>query len=308
MVGLVVFAEREVFDPPLRVPSREALLKIVREASRGLIALLACLCDQLHDDRGDDVGHILYPFGRWYSPPSDVAMQPLHGVGRGKRQGAREHPVKRDAECVQVAAGIDRPIHAAGLLWRHIGEGAGDCLEWFECLPLARKARCDAEPRESDLLAYGVHQDICRFKVLVNEAAPEGLRGGAGHGDSQAQKAPQPHWRAEQPVEWLAGGIFKYQHGLTALADQRQGSHGPSPVQFILQRVLMSESVEAGGCRMLCSERHDQNVIELLVSVRVPFTAEDAFAVLPQYFKTINPGEDWRGGVHLSDSGSWSAS
>ena len=38
---------------------------------------------------------------------------------------------------------------------------------------------------------------------------------------------------------------------------------------------------------MLTSERHDQNIIELVVSVRVPFTTEDAFTVLPQYFKTI---------------------
>ena len=33
-----------------------------------------------------------------------------------------------------------------------------------------------------------------------------------------AQKAAQLHWHAEQPVGWLAGGIFEHQHAATAFA------------------------------------------------------------------------------------------
>ena len=74
---------------------------------------------------------------------------------------------------------------------------------------------------------------------------------------------------AEQPVERLARGVFEHQHGSTVLADQRQRPHGPSPVQLILQRILVSESIEAGRCRLLRGGRHDQNVVELAVGVAV---------------------------------------
>ena len=143
----------------LRFPRGKAVPEVTREARRGLIALLGRLGEKLHDDRRDGVGHVLHPFGRRYGLPGDVAMHPLHGIGCGKRQSAGEHLVKRDAECVQVAAGIDRTIHASGLFGRHVGQGAGDGLGRLERLPLACKARCNAESSEFGF-ALGVHQDI----------------------------------------------------------------------------------------------------------------------------------------------------
>ena len=183
-VRIVVLAEAEVFDPALLFPCGKAALKIALEAGRGLIAFLRRLGEQLHDDRRDDARHIFDPFGRRYRPSRNVAMYPFHRIGRCKRQRAGEHPVKCDAERVQVAAGIDRAIHPSGLFGRHIGEGAGDGFGRIGRLPFARKARCDPESRESDF-ARGVHQDICRFEVLVDQTASVELRERRSDGDGQ---------------------------------------------------------------------------------------------------------------------------
>ena len=58
-----------------------------------------------------------------------------------------EHLVERDAERVEIAAGIDRAVHAPGLFGRHVGERAGDDLGRLGRLALARQARGDAEAR-----------------------------------------------------------------------------------------------------------------------------------------------------------------
>ena len=51
------------------------------------------------------------------------------GSAAETRQHTRKHLVQvRDAQRVKIAAGINRAIHAAGLLGRHVGEGAGNDL------------------------------------------------------------------------------------------------------------------------------------------------------------------------------------
>ena len=83
--------------------------------------------------------------------PGDVAVHPLHRIRGGERQRAGEHLVERDAERVEIAARVDRAIHPAGLLGRHVGQRAGDRLWRLGRLPLARQARSDPEPQEPGL-------------------------------------------------------------------------------------------------------------------------------------------------------------
>ena len=83
---------------------------------------------------------MLHPFAGRHRLPGDVAVHPLHRVGCGEWQRAREHLVERDAERVEVAAGVDRAVHASGLFGRHVGERAGDGLGRLGRLPLARQA------------------------------------------------------------------------------------------------------------------------------------------------------------------------
>ena len=73
-------------------------------------------------------GRSFTPLGGRDRPPRDVAVHPLHRIGRGERQWAREHLVEGDAERVEIAAGVDRPVHPSGLFGRHVGERAGDDL------------------------------------------------------------------------------------------------------------------------------------------------------------------------------------
>ena len=77
----------------------------------------------------------------------DMAMDPFHRIGRAERQCAGEHLIERDAERIEVAAGIDRAVHPSGLFGGHVGERAGDGLGRLGRLALARQTRGDAETR-----------------------------------------------------------------------------------------------------------------------------------------------------------------
>ena len=207
-------------------------------------------------DRGRDS---LQPLAGRHRLSRDMAVDPLHGIGRGERQGAREHLVERDAERIEVAAGIDRAVHPSGLFGRHVGERAGDGLGRRGRLPLARQARGDAETGEPDLSGRAVHQDIGRLDILVDEPRLMDLAQGDRDADGEAQEASHLHGRAEQPLERLAAGILEHQHGPAAFADELQRPHRPGPVQLVLQSVFVGEAIEGGGCRMLRGGQHGQH-------------------------------------------------
>ena len=88
--------------------------EIALEAGCGLVALLGRLGEQLHDDRRTTPGT---SFSRSAGGVGCLAMwQWTHSIGSDarERQGAREHLVERDAERVEIAAGVDdrfiRPV------------------------------------------------------------------------------------------------------------------------------------------------------------------------------------------------------
>src|SRR5713101_4396702 len=121
-IGRVVFAKRKGIDAPFSLPFGKTVPKITLDASGRLVAFLGGLREQLHDDFGDRSGDTLQPFTGRQRLSCDMAVHPLHRIGRGERQGAREHLVERDAERIEVAAGIDRTIHPSGLFGRHVSE------------------------------------------------------------------------------------------------------------------------------------------------------------------------------------------
>ena len=128
----------------------------------------------------------------------DVAVHPLHRIGRRERQAAGQHLVERDAERVEIAAGIDRAVHPPGLLGRHVGERAGDDLGRLGRLALARQARRDAEARQPDLPGRAVDEHIGRLDVLVDQAAPVELAERGREPDGEAQDLRQLQRAAEQ--------------------------------------------------------------------------------------------------------------
>src|SRR5262245_40872554 len=100
-----------------------------------------------------------------------MAMNPLHRIRRSKRQLSGEHLVQSDAERVEIAARIDRTIHATGLLRRHVGECSRDELWRLVCLALARKTRGNAKASQPHLAGINFEEDGGRLDVFVNQAA-----------------------------------------------------------------------------------------------------------------------------------------
>ncbi len=71
-------------------------------------------------------------------------------IGGGEGQHLRQHLVEGDTQRIKIAARVDRAVHAAGLLRRHIGERAGDHLGRCGRLALARQPGRYAETRQPD--------------------------------------------------------------------------------------------------------------------------------------------------------------
>src|ERR1700743_1711926 len=176
-----MFSKRKGGDAASTPPFSETVAKITLHAGRRLVSFLGRLREQLHYDFGDRGGDILQSFMGRQRLFGDMTMHPFNRIVRVERQGAREHLVKRDAERVEVAAGIDRTIHPPGLLRRHVGKRAGDHLWRGRVLALARKARSDAKARQPSVLPRSTNEDISRFDVLVNETA--------------CVKAPHGYWK-----------------------------------------------------------------------------------------------------------------
>ena len=127
-VRCVVRAQRKRVDAAIRLPFRDTSPQVRFHAGGGLVALLGGLGEELHCDvrqyRGDSRG----PLIGGNRLPGDMAMHPFHRIGSGEGWRPRQHLVKRNAQRVQIAARIDRPVHPTGLLRCHIREGARDRL------------------------------------------------------------------------------------------------------------------------------------------------------------------------------------
>ena len=240
---------------PLGFPIRQAAPQVARDAGGGLVTLLRRLGEQLHDKARNLRRNAFNPLIWWHRHARDMAMDPFHGIGSGKGQGADEHLIERDAERVEIAAGIDRAVHAPGLFGGHASEGPGDELRRLGHLPFARQARCDAEPCQPDLSVRAIHQNIGGFDVFVDEAVLMRLAQGGDDADRKREEEADLHGRAEQPVARLAARIFKCQHNAAALLAKRQWPHRPVRVQLILQLIFMGQAFDAGGGRMFCGGR-----------------------------------------------------
>ena len=285
----VLQTKRERLDPADRLPGGEALAEIRLDSRGGLVALLGGLREKLHDDHRKGSRHRPCKLDQRDGLSRDVTVDQLDRVNCGERQHAGQQFVKGDPQRVQVASGVDRAVHPASLLRRHVGEGAGDHLGRLRGLTLAQQARGDAKPRELHRSSRAVHQDIDRLDVLVHQAPLVELAQSHGNVDGQAQEALHLHGCAEQPAEWLAAGILEHQHGPTAFGDELQRSYRPCPIKFVLQSIFVREAIEGGRCRMFPGRKHGQHGGAITVVGVASASAEDAFAVLPQDLEVAVP-------------------
>jgi hypothetical protein len=112
----------------MRFPLPKAVAEVMLEARGCLVAFLGGLGEELQHNVGDRRRYRRRPLDWRRRLASNVTVDPFHRIGRGERQAAGQHPIERDAEGVEIAAGIHRPVHPPGLFWCHIGERAGDGL------------------------------------------------------------------------------------------------------------------------------------------------------------------------------------
>ncbi len=141
-VRYVVSAGQEQVDTAMRLPFRQTAPQIGLDACGGLVALLGGLGEEFHHDCRER---------------SRDARDPLVGRGGGEGELPRQHFVKGDAQCIEIAAGVHRAVHPASLFRRHVGERPGDHLKRRRDLALARQTRGNAEPRQPHAAACCVH-------------------------------------------------------------------------------------------------------------------------------------------------------
>jgi hypothetical protein len=198
----------------MRVPLGEAAAQIDLQACRGLVAVFGVLGEELENDRVDDGRQSGRTCTRRRWLPGDMAMDPLHGIGGVEGQLTGEELVEGDPERVEVASGVDRAVHAAGLFRRHIGERAGDHLGWRQRRALASQPGGDAESGQTHV-ARCVDQHVCRLDVSVDQAVSVHLAHRPREIGGERQKASgiqAPTLRPRQnAIERLGPAVFEHE-------------------------------------------------------------------------------------------------
>ena len=286
-IGGVVFARREGLNAPVTLPLGQTAPQIVLEAGGGLVALLGGLGEEFHHDLGDDRRDAFQPLRGSDRLSGDMAMDPFHRIGGAERQETGEHLIERHAERVEVAARVDRAVHAPGLFGSHIGERASDELGRLGRLTLAQQTRGDAEPGEARQSVRAIDQDIGRLDVLVDEGAQlyPGQRG--DDFDGEDQERPRLHRLADEPLERLAARVLEQQRRSTAFPHKRERPRRPCGVEFVPQLIFVGEASEACRQRTFRSGQHDQHGVTAAVAMLPPPLAEDAIPSLPEDLEAV---------------------
>src|SRR5580658_750321 len=167
-VWKVLLAKREFVDVVLRPPLAKTTPKITLQAGCSLVSLLSGFGEQLHDDGRNGARYIWHALGgrNWQS--CNMTVHPVHRIRSEEGEIPGQHLVKRNAQRVEVTAGINGAIHSPGLFGRHVGQGSGDELGGPGGLPLARKRRGYSKTREPSMTGRGVDKDIRGFQIFVD--------------------------------------------------------------------------------------------------------------------------------------------
>ncbi len=188
-----------------------------------------------------------------------MAMHQLDRVERGERQRPRDHLVERDAQGIQVAARVNRPVHAAGLFGRHVGQRAGDDLQGQGRRPFARKARGDPEAGQPGPAGPGVDQEVLGLDVLVDDAPFVQLAQGAGHADGEPEEASQLAGSIEQGAKRNRRHVLEDQRRTAFVSRESQRPGGPRWIQLVPEFELVFEAPDLFGSRRLGGQGQDED-------------------------------------------------
>ena len=254
-----MFAERKCVEPAHGLPLHEAAPQVVLDAGSRLIAVLGRLGEQLHHDRRDHLWQTLTPLSWRHGSLRDVAVHPSHRIRRSERQLAGRQFVEDDAERVEVAAGVNRPVHPAGLLRRHVGECSRNELRRFRQTTLAREARRNAESPQPDAPRPRIDHHVGGFDVLVDKAAGVQLTERGGQTIPNPQALADPHRCARASKERFATGILEDEYGTPLVSRQRPGAQRPCGIQVVPQRVFVLQHPDGRWSRLLRPRHYDEH-------------------------------------------------
>ena len=233
----VVSTERERLDAAMGLPFLKALAQIGRETRGGLVTLLGIFGEQLHHDRREGPRDACDPLVGRRRLAGNMAVHPFHRISGGEGQFARQHLIEGHAQRVEVAAGIDRPVHPPGLFGRHVGERPGDHLRRRRGLALAWQTRGDAKAGQPGVAGDGVHQNIRRLDVLMDEAALVNLSQRRSDADGEAQKRHDLGGLPQELQQGLPTGVLHQKRKPPLVKFQPQRPGGPGRIELLSQRI-----------------------------------------------------------------------
>src|SRR5206468_4253341 len=177
----------------------------------------------------------------------------------GEREAAGQYLVQDDAEGIQIAPRVDRPVHPPGLLGGHVRERARDDLGRLGRLPLAAKSRRDPEAGEPDSTGRRVDKDVGRRDVLVDQTGSMHALDRARETDCQLQKGNRVNGLAEQAGERHAAGVLERQNRATLVPAERDRACRPSRIELGGQRIFVLEARERCGRRVVTRRREEEH-------------------------------------------------
>ena len=247
LIAVVARCERKRPDGPGGGVPLEAPLEVQPQPARALVAIFGQLGQQLAHQVGQRSRHRTQDLAGRDRAPGDVTMHPLHRIARVEGQSAGEQLVEDDAQGVKIAAGVDRPVHPAGLLRGEVGEGALDELRPARVRLIAAHQGGVLEIREPDFAGGGVDQDALRFEALVDDAAfvQRGDRPRDPH--RQRQERGEREGPADQTFERLAPEVLEHQGGRAMKGLHRQRPDDGGPLEGLSQLVFVAELLDLPG-------------------------------------------------------------
>jgi hypothetical protein len=130
---------------------------------------------------------------------------------------------------------VSRAIHAAGLLWCHVGERAGNNLGRYGRLALVRQLGRNPESDEP-YVAGVVDEHIRRLDILMDEAAPMDLAECCRQANGDAQEASQldrlPLVPLKNPIQGLTARVLEYEDRPSLVTSERQRPDCPRGIEL----------------------------------------------------------------------------
>ena len=207
--GLVADHAGAQGDGVPRLERREDPTQIDGEPGRALVAVLGALVEQGHHQIDGDLGDPRDHRAQTFGPPGQVGVGVAEAVVADERRRSSKQLVERRAQGIEIRANVDPPVHAPGLLGREIPRRALEAVDGDRLRATSRGWGREPEVDQPDLAGLGMHDDVRRADVAVQDAAlvdlGQGLRctegdpQGAARLASDSARSARPAARRRHP-------------------------------------------------------------------------------------------------------------